>query len=86
MLLPLPFVVTHLLNADWLMAGVNLSLFVLLAVTAWVMKQGRPAPVPFRVLGFAIVASVLVSAFRQGELRASACRLAGLRITQGPSA
>lgn len=62
----MPFVATHLLGANWLMAGVNIALCSLLAVTAWVMHQGRPAPVPFWVLGIAIVAGVLVSVFKQG--------------------
>jgi diguanylate cyclase (GGDEF)-like protein len=62
----LPFVVTHLLGANWLMAGVNTALVTLLTLTAWLMHRGRPAPVPFWVLGVAIVAGVLISVFRQG--------------------
>jgi diguanylate cyclase (GGDEF)-like protein len=48
------------------MAAVNLALATLLATTAWVMHRGRPAPVPFWVMGWALVLGVLVSVLKQG--------------------
>ncbi len=61
-----PFVVTHLLGGRWLMAGVNLVLVTLLAATAWLMHRGRPPPLPFWLLGVALVSGVLVSVLKQG--------------------
>ena len=66
--LMLPFVVIHLLNGRWLMAGVNALGGMVLAMSAWALSRGRPAPVPFPVLGAMLVAAVCVSVLKQGVL------------------
>ncbi len=66
--LMLPFTLIHLAHGRWLLASVNGVGALLLGLSAWQMRRGRPAPVPFSVLASLVVVAVCLSVFKQGVI------------------
>ncbi len=62
----LPFTINHLLLGRFLLGGLILMAQAMMALNAWALRQGRPAPVPFWLMTLGFMVAVCESIHRLG--------------------